>query len=102
MEKKTTNREKVMNIAATMAGKMMHWCEFVKLVKMTTGARIVREDWVRQTGSVSLCTDWVYLKENFKPVKKRFPYTGEEYTCEQIKDATLWYFANCVPLSVVA
>lgn len=95
MKQTQTNKEKVQNIARTMKGKRMHWMDFVKLVKMTTGAKIVREDWAKQVGAVpdnDLNVDVIYLRDHFKPVKRRFPKGEKEWTAEQISASIIWTF----------
>ena len=88
---KRTNKEMVQVTVEAMSGKCLHWCAFRAIVKMSSECKLVKEEWVREMGAYPKEVDYNMLR-TFKPVKKRGPGAVTEYTCEQLKDATLWIF----------
>jgi len=91
--KKATNKEKVMEFAKTVHGDI-HWADFVKAVKAATGAKIVREDWLKAVGAKRpYHVDEEYLKANYKPFKDRLcPKAPAMYTYEALQNSVLWTF----------
>ena len=85
---KLTNKMIVQDLAKACKGKTLHFVDF-RTIAREKGAKIVRQDWMREAGAKCLGRDEEYMKAHY-PVQVKHGWRG--YSMDALIDSEQWAF----------